>query len=70
MASTFAPPIKTFVKENRDKLRKKKFAIFTCYMGSGADKTIEKLKQYLQVDNIEVELKLIDPKDKKTDGKE
>ena len=68
-ASTFAPPIKTFVKENKGKLKNKKFAIFTCYMGSGADKTIEKLSKYLDANQIEAELKLIDPKDKKTDEK-
>ena len=66
-ASSFVPPIRTFIKDNRDKLNGKKFAVFVCYSGGGAEKTIEKLKNYLEIDNFIAELILIDPKDKQSD---
>lgn len=63
-ASSFVPPIRTFIKENKDKLNNKKIAVFVCYSGGGAEKAIEKLKTYLEIDNFEAELVLIDPKEK------
>ncbi len=69
-ASSFTPPIRTFIKDNKEKLKGKKFAIFICYMGGGADKAIEKLKQCLEINEFDAELILIDPKDKKTDEKD
>lgn len=69
-ASSFTPPLRTFIKENKDKLKGKKLAIFTCYMGGGAEKAIEKLKQYLEINQFDAELILIDPKDKKSDEKD
>lgn len=68
-ASSFTPPIRTFIKENREKLKGKKVATFICYMGGGADKTIEKLKEYLEIKEFDAELILIDPKDKVSDEK-
>lgn len=65
-ASSFTPPIRTFIKENKEKLNGKKLAVFICYMGGGADKAIEKLKQYLEISEFDAELILIDPKDKKS----
>ena len=63
-ASTFTPPIRTFIKENKEKLKGKKIAVFVCLSGAGSQKTIEKLKQFLQIENFEAELVLIDPKEK------
>ena len=68
-ASSFTPPIRTFIKENKEKLNGKKIAVFTCYMGGGANKAIEKLKQCLNIEKFEAELILIDPKDKESDEK-
>lgn len=68
-ASSFTPPIRTFIKENREKLKGKKIATFICYMGGGADKAIEKLKEYLEIKEFDAELILIDPKDKVSDEK-
>ena len=39
-------------------------------MGSGENKTIEKLKQFLGINKFESELALIDPKDKASDEKD
>lgn len=66
-ASSFVPPIRTFIKENRDKLNNKKIAVFITYSGGGAEKAIEKLKKYLEIDNFEAQLILIDPKEKESE---
>ena len=64
-ASQFVPPIRTFIKENKDKLKDKKIAIFVCESGSGAQNVIAKMKEYLNMPEFEAELVLIDPKDRK-----
>lgn len=69
-ASSFTPPIRTFIKENKEKLNGKKIAVFICYMGGGADKAIEKLKQCLEISEFADELVLIDPRDKQSDEKD
>ncbi len=62
-ASTFAPPLRTFVEENSD-VKKKKLAMFVCYAGSGAEKTFARFKKFMDVADLEAELILLDPKDK------
>ena len=69
-ASTFAPPIRTFIEDNRASLEGKKFSAFTCMSGSGGEKAIEKLKAFLGVSEFDGELILIDPKDKPSDENE
>ena len=69
-ASSFVPPIRTFIRDNKDKLNNKKISVFFCYMGGGADKAKEKLKKCLELDKFEAELVLVDPNDKKTDEKQ
>ena len=61
-ASNFAPPIRTFIKENPN-IHGKKLAVFTCYSGGGADKAIEKMKRYIGIEKFEAELILVDPKE-------
>lgn len=63
-ASSFTPPIRTFIDENRAALKDKKLAVFVCYSGGGADKAIEKLKKFLAIEDFEAELILVDPKDR------
>ncbi len=46
-ASTFAPPIRSFITENKDALRGKRFAAFACQGGSGAEKAFKKLEDAL-----------------------
>lgn len=62
-ASTFVPPLRTFINENPD-VKNKKIAVFTCFSGGGADKAIAKMKKYLDIEKFVAELILIDPKDK------
>ena len=61
-ASTFAPPIRSFLKENPD-IQGKRLAVFTCFSGGGADKAIEKMKKYIGIDEFEAELILVYPKE-------
>ena len=61
-ASNFAPPIRTFIKENPD-IHGKRIAVFTCVSGGGADKAIDKMKKYIGTDGFEAELILVDPKE-------
>lgn len=63
-ASSFAPPIRTFVEENRDKLAGRELAVFVCFSGGGADKAIGKLKKLAGIEEFRAELVLVDPKDK------
>ena len=69
-ASSFTPPIRTFITENREKLMGKSTAVFVCYAGGGADKAIEKLRRFLAIDNFTAELILVDPKDQPTQENE
>ena len=61
-ASNFVPPLRTFIKENKDKLVNKKISVFFSFSGGGADKAEEKLKDYLKINNFENRLVLINPK--------
>ena len=61
-ASTFVPPLRTFINDNPD-IKNKKIAVFTCFSGGGADKAIDKMKKYIGIEKFEAELILIDPKE-------
>lgn len=61
-ASTFVPPLRTFINDNPD-IKDKKIAVFTCFSGGGADKAIDKMKKYIGIEKFEAELILIDPKE-------
>ena len=61
-ASTFVPPLRTFINDNSD-VKNKKIAVFTCFSGGGADKAIDKMKKYIGIEKFDAELILTDPKD-------
>ena len=67
-ASNITPPIRTFVKEND--LRGKRIAAFACESGSGGEKALGRLRKLLDVDKLEAELVLIDPKAKPSEEKD
>ena len=69
-ASCFTPPIRSFIKENRENLKGKKFAAFICNMGGVADKALDKLKNYLDVSELSAELVLIEPKENRNEENE
>ena len=66
-ASSVSPPVKSFIAENRDKLKGKRFAAFFCFLGGGADKAEEKLKRLLGTEKLASSLVLIDPLNKPTE---
>ena len=63
-ASTFAPPLRTFVEDNRAALAGKRLAAFVCCSGGGAEKALRKLRDLLGADAFDAEMILIDPKDR------
>jgi flavodoxin len=63
-ASRPAPPIMTFLNDEKDKLKGKKIAVYACQSGNGAEKAFEKIKSITGNEDFEAELILIDPKTK------
>ena len=63
-ASGMAPPVRTFVLENRNALKAKKIAAFACESGSGGEKALRKLADCLGRDTLAASMILIDPKDR------
>ena len=61
-ASTFTPPIRTFVTDNMDALKGKKFAAFACQSGNGAEKAFIKLAKCIGIDSFDSTAVFIDPK--------
>lgn len=62
-ASSFTPPIRTFIDENRAALKGKRFAVCVCYAGGGAEKAIDKLAKFLGIEHFDAQLILVDSKD-------
>ena len=58
-ASTFAPPLRTFINENPN-VKDKKIAVFTCFSGGGADKAIGKMKKYIGIEKFLLDEAAID----------
>ena len=67
-ASNFTPPIRTFIEENKEALKGKRFAAFACQSGGGAEKALAKLAKTIGIDAFERTVILIDPKTKKNEG--
>jgi flavodoxin len=65
-ASSFTPPIKTFLGEND--LSGKKIALFACGAGEAPEKLYSKFRQELPGSEIVATLSLIDPKNKPSEG--
>lgn len=63
-ASNVAPPIRTFVKDNKDALKDKQISAFACEGGSGAEKALSKLAAAIGIENYAHTAVLIDPKDR------
>lgn len=63
-ASNVAPPVRTFVKENKEALSEKRIAAFACQGGSGGEKAFRKLLECLGRDSLAASMILNDPKDR------
>ncbi|MBQ7566862.1 MAG: NAD(P)H-dependent oxidoreductase [Oscillospiraceae bacterium] len=60
-ASNVAPPLRTFMAENGEALRGKRFAAFVCYLGGGGGKALEKLTKLLGVETLAAQAVLTEP---------
>ena len=63
-AANIAPPIRSFICENKEALAGKRIAAFACQSGSGGGKAFRKLLECLGQDSLAAAMILIDPKDK------
>lgn len=61
-AGSPAPPLNTFIRDNREGLKDKKIALILCFKGGGADKATAKVKELTGCGEFEAELVLVDPK--------
>lgn len=64
-ASTYPPPIATFLDRHAEQLKTKSIAALACYAGSGAEKSLSKLRAALGVDRFCAEATVQDPYPKK-----
>ncbi len=69
-ASNVAPPIRTFVRENRARLGRKDIVAFACQGGRGAEKALAKLKKAIGIDEFDQEAVFNDPKSKRSREKD
>ena len=68
-AGNVAPPLRSFLAENRDALMGKRLAAFACQSGSGAEKAFRKLSECLGAEKLRAELILTDPGKKQPDDR-
>ncbi|MBO7675145.1 MAG: NAD(P)H-dependent oxidoreductase [Atopobiaceae bacterium] len=61
-AGTFAPPLRTFIRQHKDELSQKRIAAFACSGGGNASKAFAKLEEELGGMTLEARLSLVDPK--------
>ena len=69
-ASNFTPPLRTFIEENADALKGKRFAAFACQSASGAEKAFGKLVKALGIAGFERTAVFLDPKAKASEEKD
>ena len=66
-ASTFTPPLRTFICDNIDTIKNKRIAAFACQGGSGAEKALTKLAECIGIKEFEDKAVFIDPKARHTE---
>ncbi|MBR4359555.1 MAG: flavodoxin [Clostridia bacterium] len=69
-ASNFVPPLRTFIRDNREALKGKKLAAYICLMGGGGEKALARLREALGVEKLAAEMSLVDAKGKNAGGQE
>jgi len=65
-AGNVTPPIRTFVNEQAEFLKKCKIAAFACQSGSGGEKALDKLKELVGINELTADMILIDPMTKES----
>ena len=61
-AGNFTPPLRTFILDQKDALKGKRFSAFACMAGSGGGKAISKLAGFLKIKSFDETAVFIDPK--------
>ena len=61
-ASRPAPPICTFINDQKDKMSGKKIFVFACQSGNGAEKAFDRIKKMIGIEKFTGEMIFIDPK--------
>ena len=51
-ASNFTPPLRTFIENNADGLKGKRFSAYACQSGSGAKKALGKLAKCIGIETL------------------
>lgn len=69
-ASNFTPPLRTFIENNIEELKGKRFAAFACQSGAGAEKALSKLAKCVGVDRFEQTAVFLDPKARRNEQKD
>ena len=67
-AGTFAPPLRTFLREND--LRGRQIAVIACSSGGNAARCIEGLRKEAKADQLYASVSLVDPKSRPTEQNE
>ena len=66
-ASSFAPPIRTFVADHKKEIAAMDVAAFACQGGRGAEKAFAKLRKLIGIEDFEAEGIFIEPKTRQSD---
>ena len=66
-ASTFTPPLRTFIRKHKDELKGKRIAFFACSAGGNAEKCFANLQEELGCSEITATLRLTDPAQRQRD---
>ena len=69
-ASSFAPPLRTFIIDHAEELKGKRFAAYACQSGNGAEKAFAKLVKCIGIDSFDMTAVFLDPKDKANEDKD
>lgn len=64
-ASNIAPPLRTFIAENSEKLKGKNISAYLCFKGSGGEAALKKLNELV---NVKDSIILSDPKNRKKES--
>ena len=69
-ASTYVPPLRTFITDHAEALKGKRVVAFACQTANGAEKAFEKLAKSLGIGNFETTAVFLDPKLKPSNEKD
>lgn len=67
-ASTYTPPLRSFIRKHKDELKDKRIAFFACSAGGSAEKCFANLREELGCGETVATLRLTDPARRQSDG--